>query len=191
VNQGRVEEAEALLVPAVRTLESFEYLVAAAAGMLHLGRARAFLGRYDDGVAMLRAAGAVFDDAQTLIGSIEARARLAEVSAVAGEIEVGAASLEEARELERTLGDTPFTALLDRVEVTLAVVSGDVPRARAHLEDSLPRARGLGAKYDLMLLLALAQRLEIADAELTSEQSELVAELGVVDLVALAGSRTA
>jgi class 3 adenylate cyclase/tetratricopeptide (TPR) repeat protein len=191
VNQGRVAEAEALLVPAVRTLESFEYLVAAAAGMLSLGRARAFLGRHEDGVAMLRAAAAVFDDAQVLIGSIEARARVAEVSAVAGETELGTASLDEARELERALGDTPLTALLDRVEVTLAVVSGDVPRARAHLEDSLPRARGLSAKYELMLLIALAQRIEIADAELTREQEELVAELGVVDLVALAGSRKA
>ncbi|HTK17190.1 MAG TPA: hypothetical protein VL769_12405, partial [Acidimicrobiia bacterium] len=189
VNQGRVEEAEALLVPAVRTLESFEYLVAAAAAGLHLGRARAFLGNYEEGAETLRAAAGVFDDAQTLIGSIEARARLAEVSAVAGEIDVGVASLEEARELERTLGDTPFTALLDRVDVTLAFVAGDVQRAMAQLHDSLPRARSVGAKYDLMLLLALAERLEIADTELKNEHTELATELGVVDLVPLAGPR--
>jgi tetratricopeptide (TPR) repeat protein len=189
VNQGRVEEAETLLVPAVRTLESFEYLVAAAAAKLHLGRAQAFLGRFEDGITVLRSATGVFDESQVLIGSIEARARVAEVSAVAGDLETGTASLEEARELERTLGDTPFTALLDRVEVTLALASGDTPRALTQLEESVPRAREVGAKYDLMLLLALAERLEIADAELSNERAELADELGVVDLVALAGSK--
>jgi hypothetical protein len=40
-----------------------------------------------------------------------------------------------------------------------------------------------------MLLLALAERLEIADTELKNEHTELATELGVVDLVPLAGPR--
>jgi tetratricopeptide (TPR) repeat protein len=183
VNQGRVKEAEALLAPAVRTLESFEFVVAAAAATLHLGRARAFLGRYDEGAEMLRTAAGVLDDAHALVGSIEARARLAEVSAFAGEIDAAAASLDEARQLERTLGDTPFTVLLDRVSVTLAAVAGDAPRAIAELEHSIARARGVGAKYDLLLLLAIAEHLGVGDGG--RERDELARELGVVDLVAL------
>ena len=187
VNQGRVEEAEALLTPAVRTLESFEYAVAAAGATLHLGRARAFLGRYDEGAELLRTAAQVLDESQTLVGSIEARARLAEIAVLRGEVDAAAASIEEARALERTLGETPFTALLDRVELTLAVASGDSPRAIAALDDALARARNVGAKYDLLLLLALAEHLGFADG--AQERDELARELGVVDLVALVGLR--
>ena len=136
---------------------------------------------------MLRSAAKVLDESETLVGSIEARARLAEISVVAGEIEAAAASLQEARALERSLGETPFTALLDRVELTLAVASGDEPRAVAALDDALARARGVGAKYDLLLLLALAEHLGFADG--AAERDELARELGVVDLVALAGLR--
>lgn len=187
VNQGRVEEAETLLAPAVRTLESFEFLVAGAGATLHLGRARAFLGRYDEGVEMLRTAARVLDDTQTLVGSIEARARLAEVSAFAGHAEAAAAPLDEARELARALGETPFTALLDRVSVTLAVVAGEAPRAIAELDDAIATARGVGAKYDLLLLLAVAEHLGVGAG--AHERDELARELGVVKFVALGGLR--
>jgi hypothetical protein len=160
--------------------------VAAAAALLHLGRARAFLGHHDEGVAMLRAAAGTFDDAQTLVGSVEARARLAEICAFAGHLDAGLAALDEARELERDLGETPFTVLLDRVDLTLAVRSGDEPCAVAQVERSIARARSLGAKYDLLLLLALAERLGIADS--ARERAELADELAVIDLVALRGS---
>src|SRR5258707_300446 len=125
VNQGRLEEAESLLVPAVRALESFEYVIAAALASLQLARTRVFLGDYDAGVAMLHAVAATVDDARVLVGSVEVRARLAEVSAFAGDAQRAAAALAEARELERELGETPLAILLHRVEVTLAAISGE------------------------------------------------------------------
>jgi hypothetical protein len=73
------------------------------------------------------------------------------------------------------------------VELTLAVASGDEPRAVAALDDALARARAVGAKYDLLLLLALAEHLGFTDG--AAERDELARELGVVDLVALAGLR--
>ncbi len=183
VNQGRLEEAEALLVPAVRTLESFEYLIAAALATLHLARTRAFLGDHDAGLAMLEAATRTLDDASVLVGSIEARARLVEVSAFVGDSDRAARALAEARELERELGETPLAVLLDRVEVTLTAMSGDGTSAAARLAQAVARARDDGAKYDLLLLLELADRMGLeADAR---EREELARELGVVRFVAL------
>ena len=179
VNQGRLEEAEALLVPAVRTLESFEYLIAAALATLQLARTRVFLGNYDAGLAMLQAATNTLDDASVLIGSIEARARLVEVSTFAGDAERAAQALAEAREL----GGTPLATLLDRVEVTLAATAGDPRSTAIRLEQAVARARDDGAKYDLLLLLELADRIGLeADAR---EREELASELGVVRFVAL------
>ena len=183
VNQGRLEEAETLLVSAVRTLESFEYLIAAAQARLQLARTRAFLGDYDTGLAMLQAATSTLDDASVLVGSVEARARLVEVSAFAGDADRAARALAEARELERELGGTPLAALLDRVEVTLTATAGDPTSTAARLEHAVARARDDGAKYDLLLLLELADRMGLeADAR---EREELASELGVVRFVAL------
>lgn len=183
VNQGRLEEAAALLVPAVRTLESFEYLIAAALATLHLARTRVFLGDYEAGLAMLQAAITTVDDAHVLVGSIEARARLAEVSAFAGDADRAARALAEARALERELGETPLTVLLDRVEVTLAAMSGDPAHAAERLERAVARARNDGAKYDLLLLLVLADRMGLEGDE--RERDELAIELGVVRFAAL------
>lgn len=183
VNQGRLEEAEALLVPAVRALESFEYVIAAALASLHLARTRVFLGDYDAGVAMLQAAAATVDEARVLVGSIEVRARLAEVSAFAGDAQRAAQALAEARELERELGETPLAILLDRVEVTLAAISGDPSNVADLHAQAVVRARNDGAKYDLLLLLVLAERMGL-DAD-EHERDELASELGVVGFVSL------
>ena len=173
VNQGRLREAESLLVPAVRTLVSFEYLIAAALASLHLARTRAFLGDYEAGLAMVQSATRTVDDARVLVGSIEARARLAEVSAHAGDVDRAAQALAEARELERELGETPLTILLDRVEVTLAAIVRDDRRLEARLPEALARARVEGAKYELLLLLELAARVGEGGDE--RERAELAA----------------
>jgi tetratricopeptide (TPR) repeat protein len=189
VNQGRLREAESLLVPAVRTLVSFEYLIAAALASLHLARTRAFLGDYEAGLAMAESAARTVDEARVLVGSIEARARLAEVSAHAGEPDRAAQALAEARELERELGETPLTILLDRVEVTLAAIAGDERRLQARLPEALARARAEGAKFELLLLLELAARLGTGGDE--GERAELARELGVVHVAALPTSLVA
>ena len=86
MSQGRHEEGEALLLPALRTLESFGYRTAAAAGSV-LGRARVFAGDYESGREMIERAGVLFDEAHWLAGSYEARVRLAEIAVYAGDVE--------------------------------------------------------------------------------------------------------
>jgi class 3 adenylate cyclase/tetratricopeptide (TPR) repeat protein len=183
VNQGRLQEAEALLGPAVRTLESFENLTFAGSVGLHLARARAFLGDYDGGATMLRGIAFVSDVAHMLVISVDARARLAEISVHAGALGVAADAIAEARELEVPLGETPFTAGLDRVEVTLAVTAGDLDRAQALLPDAIARSRRTGSDYDLLLLLTIAEHIGLGDGE--RECRALREQLGVERLAPL------
>jgi class 3 adenylate cyclase/tetratricopeptide (TPR) repeat protein len=183
VDQGRLEEAEELLAKAVRTLASFEYVGPSATTMLHLARTRAFLGDASEAHGVLDAATQTLDLAHVRIGSLEARARRAEICLFTGDIECAAEALAEARELERTLGETQFMCLLDRLEITLAALSHDISSARALIDVAVPRAREAGAKFELLFLLTLAQRFEVDDAE--RERAELATELGVVRIAAL------
>jgi predicted ATPase/class 3 adenylate cyclase len=183
VNQGRLAEAEALLVPAVRTLESFEYLSAAAAAMLQLGRVLAFTERTEQGMTTLRTAATIFDDAHSLFGSLEARARLAEIATHAGDLDTAANALAEARDLERTLGETPLSALLDRIEITREFAAGATARAIELLAPAIARAERLGAAYDLFVMLGLSETLGLDPyADL---RAELTRQLGIVRLAAI------
>ena len=183
--QGLVEEAERLLAPAVRTLESFDDVVGAALAMRHLGRARVFLGDHDGGLSLVRSAMRTLDEARVLVGSIEARAGLAEVMVMTGDYDGAAAAIAEARDLGREFSDTPLAVLLDRVEVTLAAKAGDTTGAVVLLPDAIRRARDVQAKYDLLFLLAIADRLAVVECRDAAEQAALARDLGVVRLAAL------
>jgi class 3 adenylate cyclase/predicted ATPase len=183
VDQGQLEEAEALLVPAVRTLEAFGYRFAAASAMLHLGRARVFHRDDDEGFAMLRIAAAMLDDAHAPVYALQARARTAEAAVFAGDLDLATSALVEARAYERTIGESQYGSLVDRVEVTLTVTAGEHARARQLLVSAEPRARKSGAKYELLCLLALADRLGMGAGD--REEIELARELGVARLAAL------
>ena len=183
--QGLVDEAERLLAPAVRTLESFDDVVGAALAMRHLGRARVFLGDHDGGLSLLRSAMTTLDDARVLVGSIEARAGLAEAMVMTGDYDGAAAAIAEARDLGREFSDTPLAVLLDRVEVTLTAKAGDTTGAIVLLPDAIRRARDVRAKYDLLFLLVVADRLAVAECRDAAEQTALARDLGVVRLAAL------
>jgi class 3 adenylate cyclase/tetratricopeptide (TPR) repeat protein len=180
VNQGRLAEAEELLVPAQRTLESFGFREMSAWADMQLGRARAYQGSGEAGEAAIRAAAATFDDIDNLTSSVEARAVLAEVLVSAGALDAAAVAIADARDLERTLGETPFAVVLDRVEITLAVAAGERASAVARLGPSQDRARAMAAAYDLLVLLTLADRLGVGEGE--AEATRLGRQLGVVTL---------
>ena len=133
VNQGYLDDAVALLVPARRTLESFGYRHMAAAAAMQLGRARAFLGDPDAGIELEQFAVSTFDELGARVESIEARARLAEVLVFGGRLDDAKAPLAQARRIGRSNADNPHQALLDRVELTLAASSGDRSAALAKL----------------------------------------------------------
>ncbi len=182
VAQGRLAEAAQLLPAALRTLESFGFRVPAGWAMLHLGRARALSGDLEGGIALVEEAAATFDKAGAPIGLLEARTGLAEICAFAGRTQAASEALAAARALEQTIGETPLSAMMDRVEVTIE--AGRSPeRVRNLLGAAMDRARALGASFDLLVLLTLADRLD--QGHWGEEAGLLARDLGVVSLVVL------
>ena len=156
-NQGRLEEAVGVLAPAHRTLESFGYPVMAAGTAVQLGRAQAFLGDVDGGLSLLSAALTTLDKIGSHYESLEACARLAEVLVFGGRLAEASDALVRARQLERDVGETPLTALIERVEMMLEAALGSNGLGFP-VEGFLDRAKGFGATYEGLVVLALAER---------------------------------
>jgi class 3 adenylate cyclase len=184
-NQGRLEEAMALLVPAQRTLEAYGYRLAAAMAGLQLGRASAFNGDLEGGLALVRAAGSTLDEINSHLESFEARARLAELLVFAGRLDEARTIVDQTRVLEVGIGETLLSPLLDRVELTLAASSGDRATVRARLDAYAERARAMGTDYDTLVMLAVSELL--GDARVRPEVAQLSQKLGVVTLPMLPG----
>jgi tetratricopeptide (TPR) repeat protein len=185
-NQGRLDEAMALLVPAQRALESYGYRLVAASAGIQLGRASAFKGDLEGGLALLRAAGSICDEINSLVESLEARARLAEVLVFASQLDEARTALADARSLEADVGETPLSLLLDRIELTLAASSGEGATVTAGLDDFIERARAMGSTYDALVVLALAERL--GDESVGPQVMQMSQELSVVALPMLPGA---
>jgi tetratricopeptide (TPR) repeat protein len=180
INQGRLDEALELLAPARRTLQSYGQRNGTAVAELQLGRAIAFRGDVEEGLALVRSAAATFDENRLGIEAIDARARLAEILAFALRPSEAEEVLVEARELELHGMETPVSATLDRVELTLAASSGDLSVLTARLDGFLERATRLHASYETLVVLTLVERL--GDLGRHPEVSTRARDLGVVSL---------
>ena len=178
-DQGRTEEAVAILRPAVRTLESFGWTVMTAGTEAELGRALAYNGDREGGLALLRSAVAVLDEIGAHYEALEAYARLADVLVFDNRLTEARSALVRARELERVLGETQMSPHIDRVELILAAMPGSGVSPTA-LESFLERARHIGATYDELVVLALAERL--GDRTKHEHVARLSRALGVVRL---------
>jgi tetratricopeptide (TPR) repeat protein len=179
-NQGRLDDAMALLVPAQRTLESYGYRIGAAGAGMQLGRVITFNGDVASGLILLRGAGSVFDEIKAHIESLEARARLAEVLVYTGRLDEARDVLAEARALEVEVGETHISPLLDRIELTLAASSGETAWVTSRVDDVVAGARAMGSVYDVLVVLSVLELL--GDAGIRPEVARLSKELGVVRL---------
>jgi tetratricopeptide (TPR) repeat protein len=179
-NQGRLDEAVAVLTPARRTLESFGYPVMAAGTAMQLGRATAFQGDIDAGLALIGSALSTFDEIGAPFEALEALARTAEVLVFGGRLSEARAALGKARVVQRAFGETPITALIERVGLTLAAASGEGPPSASALDDFRALAERLDATYDQLVVLSLPGRR--ADGKRLADLSRLTRDLGVVRL---------
>jgi tetratricopeptide (TPR) repeat protein len=180
--QGRLDEAVALLGPARRTFESYGYRTMIAWTEMCLGRATAFRGELEAGIALERSALAQFSEIGAHMESLESCARLAEVL-VFGRMLVEAKDvLARAHELERYVGENPLRPLVERVEFTLAAASGDHNSFFEKLDGYLERTRNLDANatYESLVVLALAER--IGDTQRHAEILGLMDQMGIVSL---------
>jgi class 3 adenylate cyclase/predicted ATPase len=183
-NQGRLDEAVALLAPARRTLESFGYVGLTASVAAHLGRTRAFLGDLEGGLETIEAAARTLDEIGSGYESLDARARVAEVLVYGQRFPEARAALRRARELESEVGGSPLTPLIDRVELTLDFASAGRALEAAELDRFLERARGFDAVYEELVVLSLIER--SGDRSHHAEIARLTSDLGVVTLPMLA-----
>jgi class 3 adenylate cyclase/tetratricopeptide (TPR) repeat protein len=180
VNQGRLEEAKALIGPARRIMESFGYRVMVASATVELARVSAFMGELDGAVGMLQSAQETFDKIGSFFHAVEVRARLAEVLVFGGRCAEARQALGLARDVQRTGPETPLSALVDRVELTLEVACGQREAALHRLGYCLEHTRKLGAAYDELVILALAARLGVGSDY--DDPTTLREDLGVVRL---------
>ena len=74
--------------------------------------------------------------------------------------------------------------LVERVDLTLAAFSGDSTTLFTNLDGFLDRAEGLGATYEALVVLVLAERLGATDRH--AEILRMMDELGIVTLPMLA-----
>lgn len=179
-NQGRLDEAVALLAPARRTLESFGYVGLTAAVATHLGRARAFLGDIDGGLATIEKAARTLREIGSHYESLDAHARLAEVLVWANRHEEARTALQRARVFEKDVGDTPLSALIDRIELTLLCASVDRVPGAEELGRFCARATSFDAIYEELVVLSLVER--SGDRSHHAEVEQLCRDLGVVTL---------
>jgi class 3 adenylate cyclase/tetratricopeptide (TPR) repeat protein len=179
-NQGRLDDALALLVPAQRTLESYGYRAAAAAAGLQLGRALAFNGDVEGGLTLLRAASSVLDEINAHVEACEAGARVAEVLVYADRLVEARGLIAESRKLEIEVGETHVGPLLDRVELTLAACTGDDAWVTSRSDDILARARAMGSDYDTLVALSILDLL--GDESVRPEVTRLSKVLGVISV---------
>ena len=193
VNQGRLEEALALLGPARRTLESYGYRAATAWAEMCLGRATAFHGDLEGGIALERSALDHFDEIGSHMESLEACTRLAEVLVFGRRFSEAGDALALAHELERHVGDNPLAPLVKRVELTLAASSAaDSTMVLTNLGGFLDRAESVGATYEALVVLTIAERLGDSDGTDRHEEiRRLTKELGIVTLPMLASGPVA
>jgi len=190
VNQGRLDEAMALLAPGRRELESYGYRMMTAVATMQLGRAMAFLGDVDGGVAMVSAAADTFDEIGSHIESLEARARLAEVLVFGGRLAQAEGAVAQARALERDVGETPLSALVDRIDLMIAAARGEGAAVRARLPAFLERAQRLDALYEVLVIHSALEQAGIGRAEpevvgfsdAVTDPRRLARALGVVTL---------
>jgi tetratricopeptide (TPR) repeat protein len=181
--QGRWEEALAILTPARRTLEACEYRLMAALATLAVGRAKVLLRDGDAGVALLQSAASSLEETDSPMEQSEAKTRLAEALVFTGRLTEARIALDEARRLAGPSAEGPLSSLLDRIELSLAVASGDLSSALSNLETFLDRARRSGADYEVLMFHALADELGVVGDD--SESGELRQRLGIRRLPAV------
>jgi tetratricopeptide (TPR) repeat protein len=180
LNQGRWEEAEAILSSARRTLEACGYQLMAALAAMTLGRTRVFLGDVDSGFTLLLSAASALDEIGSPMDRLEVQARLAEALIFTGRYDEARMAFEKARDLERSSTGTTLSPLVDRIELSLAIATGETSSAISSVESALERARQVGADYEVLMVQALAERVGTGEGD--EEAARLRRDLGVVRL---------
>ena len=171
-DQGRLDEARALFEESRDVAARAGGQLTAAVATLNLGRLAAREGRFDEAQTLVAEALAALEALDSRNFVLEAEARLAEVTAVAGDAEEGLRLADEGLAHASDV-DVPLLvgAILHRARGLALRAAGDEAQAVASFEASLEAARGVGADYEVALALTALGRDE--------EAAPVLARLGV------------
>ncbi len=186
LEQGRLDEAEGLLVEASRELRSSGEFQGLAGSLGFLGRVEARAGRLAEAEELLRQARATYEHAGMKAGVLEVDAREAErlVMDCRPDEALALADATLAHEHE-DLGVEVLAPMLERTRGYALAQLGQIEGACAALDRSLVLARERDALYEVSLSLQGIVRLEQQDsnertAERFAEMREIFERLGVI-----------
>jgi predicted ATPase len=177
-DQGRLDEAEAALVEAIRTWRSMAFPLGIARATRYLARVQLRRGDAATALAGFDEARATFQD-HGLVGNVhEVDVWRAECHLALGDLGAADALLAEAVAFERSSGATDLGPMIHRLRAVAAAARGRFDDAWAEIDESVQLARERGAAFDVALGLE-------AMSELASACDRAFAALGIVQLPAM------
>lgn len=189
-DQGRLQDAEALLRDALRVWRAAHYSVGIALATSNLGRVASRAARFPEAHRLLDEALDGFRAMGAASFVLETQARVLECLLLQGETERASAVAESAFPKDREVGGVSvLEAMVERLRGYLDLQAGRVADAATHLGESLRIGRSLKAEYEVALTMrALAdlERVErgSVDMELERESATTLERLGVVSVPA-------
>jgi class 3 adenylate cyclase/tetratricopeptide (TPR) repeat protein len=181
VDQGRYEDAEALLRDARRVMRSSGFAMGVAAVNNCLGRALGRSGRTAEGVELLRDSKERFAAVGHHAYAAESAVRLAEVMLFGGDADGAIAELDSPRPADVKEAGAQVEALALRVRGTALARLGDVEGARQWLQRCIDEGAKLGIEWEAALAALELARL----AGTSPEEADLLKRNGSVVLTSM------
>jgi class 3 adenylate cyclase/tetratricopeptide (TPR) repeat protein len=183
-DQGRLDEAEALLREAIDLWRSLSFPLGLARATRYLARVQLRRGEVATALEMFTEARATFD-AHGLVGNVhEVDVWSVECLLRLGRVDEAQALLDRAVSFESSSGPTELAPMLHRLRAAAAAAAGRIDDAWAEVDEALHLARSRGAAFEVALALealsVLAERGGRAmDPSALEERDALLDALGV------------
>jgi tetratricopeptide (TPR) repeat protein len=191
LDQGHLDEAEALFNSVSRIWRAAGYRSGAAYVQCNLGRVAGRQRRFEDAYSLFASARAEAEAVGSQADSLEAGSRWAECELLAGDIAAARQRADAELERARVLGGVaPQTPLLHRVRGIAMYLLGEHDLGEQALGESLSAARLRHVDYEVaqtahaMAMLGLGYA-PLEPADLADEAERIAAGLGVVEFADL------
>jgi class 3 adenylate cyclase/tetratricopeptide (TPR) repeat protein len=172
-DQGHLEEAEQLFQGVRETSEQAGQRMFAFLAQLNLGRAAARRGRFEEADTLLGEALEGFREIHAASFEQETRARIAEAAVLAGDSERALREADAAEQVGESSPPPLLQAILHRVRGCAHLLSGRAEAGTAELDRGLEEARGVGALYEIALILDVRMRLPGHEGDAAERQEIL------------------
>jgi tetratricopeptide (TPR) repeat protein len=177
-DQGRLDEAEPLFEDMVRICRAAGYTLGSLVGVGNLARVAARDGRFDAAQALYEEALAGFEGMGSERFAVETRARIVECCVLAGAHARALELLEGLAEAAAPFVYGGLEAMIERLHGYALCQARRPDEGRVRLDESLRRARDLGATYEEALTLRTIAEIS-GDEKARAASDGILAGLGV------------